>query len=444
MSGIALILAGHGSHISANTAGVVWGYVDRLRQLGVADEITACFWKEPPAYSHVLDTVEAGDIVIVPVFTAQGYFTGEVLPTEMGLTGGLTRRNQKRIHLTPTVGEHPLLDAIVETRLRQIVARHGLPPADTAAAIIGHGTQRNRRSRDTARHQADRIRSLNWLREAVAVYLDDEPAIPSVYKSTRAANIIALPYFLADGSHVTRDVPRALGIADKEAGARIKGRSVFYGDPVGTDQTICEVILDLARGTGLPFEAKANHGAWSAFPSAGRIALMQALKTKRILRFGRVTVSRERVWHSDEAKDQRAVASPAELRSLLRENPFRPLPTRGELPGGWHVALEKPADAHAVVETAYPGLIADWAAQNRGSLQTESLAEIGLRQNGLFKGIHQLPRSMIQAAVDRACGACIRQPTWWASSQERRDELPCRSACNFWLSTARQMGDAIA
>ena len=35
MSRVALILAGHGSHISAETAGVVWRYADRLRRLGV-------------------------------------------------------------------------------------------------------------------------------------------------------------------------------------------------------------------------------------------------------------------------------------------------------------------------------------------------------------------------------------------------------------------------
>ena len=50
MSEIALVLAGHGSHISPHTAGIVWRYVDLLRLWGVADEITACFWKEPPAF----------------------------------------------------------------------------------------------------------------------------------------------------------------------------------------------------------------------------------------------------------------------------------------------------------------------------------------------------------------------------------------------------------
>ncbi|RMG79916.1 MAG: cobalamin biosynthesis protein CbiX, partial [Chloroflexi bacterium] len=59
MSKVALILAGHGSHIRHQTAGIVWQYVDQLRRLGVAHEVTACFWKEQPAYYEVLDTVTA-------------------------------------------------------------------------------------------------------------------------------------------------------------------------------------------------------------------------------------------------------------------------------------------------------------------------------------------------------------------------------------------------
>ncbi|HVU10623.1 MAG TPA: CbiX/SirB N-terminal domain-containing protein, partial [Phototrophicaceae bacterium] len=67
----ALILAGHGSHISPNTAGVVWEQVDRLRTLNVADEVTAAFWKETPSFHQAINTLDADDITIVPLFTAQ-------------------------------------------------------------------------------------------------------------------------------------------------------------------------------------------------------------------------------------------------------------------------------------------------------------------------------------------------------------------------------------
>ena len=442
MSGIALILAGHGSHISGETAGIVWGYVDRLRAWGVADEITACFWKEPPAYSQVLETVAADDIVIVPVFTARGYFSSEVIPTEMGLGAGVNVREDKRIHLTPTIGEHPHLEAIVDKRLRDIVAMYGLPPRETAAAIIGHGTPRNRHSRDAARQQADRVREINWLREVVAVYLDDKPDIPSVYASTTAANIIALPYFLAPGSHVTRDLPRALGISGLRSPEVVDGRAVYYAEPVGSDETICQVILQLARGTNLSFAPERSTCAWGGFPQAGRQTLLNALETARILNFGQLMVSEERVWHGDEVADSIALDSPAALRAFLRERPFRPLPTSRDLPGAWHVDLAHPAQAHAVIETIYPGLIADWAAQRHGTLKIESLQAIGSRQDGMFKDIHKLPEEIIRKAISKVCGNCIRQPSWWSEIGPASAGLPCRAACNLWLSTARKIGDA--
>ena len=442
MSGVALILAGHGSHISANTAGVVWAYVDRLRRLGVADEITACFWKEQPAFARVLNSVSAEEVVIVPVFTAQGYFTREVLPAEMGLDGPLTRRGKRRIHLTPTVGEHPLLNTIVDARLRDTMAKFELPAGQTAAAIIGHGTPRNRGSRAAAKAQADRLRALGWLKEVVSVYLDDEPAIPSVYHKSSAPNIIALPYFLAEGSHVSGDVPRALGLSPGQTAQSIKGRKVYYCKPVGGDESICAVILDLARETGIPFQASSQGDSWAGFPTAGRDSLLRALAAERVLQIGQVTLSAERVWRSgDSVAGSRAITTPADLRSRLRLAPFRPLATSRDLPGGWRVDLKTPEQAHAALETVYPGLVAEWAAQRDGRLEIESLQTISQRQVGLFKDVHLLPAQVIEQTVEQVCGGCVCQPSWWNGESS---ELPCRSACNLWLSTAQKKGETAA
>ncbi len=433
MSGVALVLAGHGSHISANTAGIVWGYVDRLRRMGVADEITACFWKEPPAFSQALAALESHQVVIVPLFTANGYFTSQVIPTEVGLRGPTTSIGDKRVFCTAPLGEHPLLDTIVNQRLSDLVAARNLPPAGTAAAIIGHGTRRNPRSRDAARRQANRISALGWFAEVVDCYLDDQPDIPSIYRRTRSRHIIALPYFLAEGSHVRQDVPRALGIAGNGAAENVGDRFVHFAEPVGTDDSVCDVILALAQTSGLPFETQPDRGAWAGFPKAGAGDLLAALEQSDMLRFGQICLTRERVWHSDNFAS-RACSSPAALRGLLRGVAFHPLPTQVGLPGGWHVELAGPGDAPAVLETVYPGLVADWAAQRRGALQTESLADIGGRQDGMFKDIEQLPSPVIQRTIDEICGACARQPTWHGAD----GDLPCRAPCNWWLTNARK------
>lgn len=440
MSGIALVLAGHGSHISPNTAGIVWRCVDRLRRWAVAAEITACFWKEPPSFRHALDTITARQVVIAPIFTAQGYFTQTVIPTEMELRGRVTVKSGKTIYLTPGIGEHPWLEEIVRQRVQDVLISQKLPLTETAVAVIGHGTRRDPHSRDATRRQARLIRQRTRVREVVDVYLDDEPDIPSIYQSTRAKNIIALPYFLASGSHVTLDVPQALGLSQNSFPERIKGRNVFYTKPVGGGEALCSVILELARDTGLPFEIKEG-AAWSGFPKAGRSSLLRALEHDSVLQFGQVKVKRDKVWHThtDEAGDSAALSSPAALRAFVREDPFRPLSTSGDLPGGWHVDLQHPQQAHAVIETIYPTLVADWAAQKNGTFAAESLAATAARQSGMFKGIHQLPAGVIEHAIETVCGRCIRQPTWWQAADN--EKIPCKSACNSWLSTAKQLGD---
>ena len=439
MSGIALILAGHGSHISANTAGIVWDCVDRLRGLGVADEITACFWKEAPAFSAALDTVIADDVVVVPLFTARGYFTSQVLPSEMGLSGALTRRGQRRIHLTPSLGEHERLDAIVDRRLQAVIERHALPGAQTAIAVIGHGTRRSRQSQDTARQQADRLRAIGWASEVAAVYLDDDPDIPSIYRSTSAPNILALPWFLADGSHVSLDLPRALGISGQHDVEEAQGRRIYVCAPVGDAASLCQAILDLARDTGLPFAPQARTNDWAGFPMAGASELLAALDTGDELRFGQVMLSNQRVRHCQDRPDSRAYETPAALRKHIREQPFRSLASSGDLPAGWHVELDAPVAAHAALETIYPGLLADWAAWQRGSFTTTSLADLSQRQVGFFRDIHELPTAIIKAAIEKVCGSCIRQPSWWHETIMSDETLPCREACNHWLSAARSL-----
>ncbi|MFN8528773.1 MAG: CbiX/SirB N-terminal domain-containing protein [Anaerolineae bacterium] len=106
----ALILAGHGSHISPNTAGMVWDLVDGLRAADVdftANEITAAFWKEMPSFHQVLNTVTATDITVVPIFTANGYFTQTVIPSEMGPYGQHYQTERADHSLcTPPLSEH--------------------------------------------------------------------------------------------------------------------------------------------------------------------------------------------------------------------------------------------------------------------------------------------------------------------------------------------------
>lgn len=437
----ALILAGHGSHISPETAGLVWRHVDRLRAEGVADEITAAFWKEKPSFATALNMVTAREVTIVPLFTARGFFTQEVIPAEMGLTGEVTRRDGRLIRYTPPLHEHPYLATVARRRVESARRDFGLPPEQTAVAIIGHSTRRNPQSREATEAQAARLRAAGIA--AWAVYLEDTPAISSIYDLTAAPNLIAVPWFLAAGSHTTIDLPRELGLRPGATEGMVRGRRVVYTAPVGVDDDLRGVILALAAEAGMAL----NPGsvgpvsaaeAWDGFPTAGREALLAAVRETGLLRLGGLRLSPDevRVWGDEAAAD--LIHQPAALRQRVREAPFRSLATADDLPRGWRVPVGRPEWLHAIVETIYPGLVADWAARREGTLRVNDLRATAGRQVGMLRPLAGLAPAAEAALVARTCGGCVCHPLW---SDAAVADLPCPEPCNHWLSAALEDAD---
>jgi sirohydrochlorin cobaltochelatase len=431
----ALLLAGHGSHISPHTAGLVWSYVDRLRALGIADEVGACFWKEAPAFSQVLDSFCSDTVIVVPALAADGYFARTVIPAEMGLSGPLTCRGTKCIHYTQPLGLHPRLGDVLHNCVSDLMIEQGLDTCDVAVAVIGHGTRRDARSQGAARIQAQSLeRSWPGL-TVLEAYLDDEPSIASIYERTGAPVILAAPWFLAPGSHVSVDVPRELGLPSGASSGRAGGRFVYYLGATGTADVVCEVILELARTCGPDLKVGRPASVWSGFPRRGAQALWNEVCEQGRLQFGELLLTPTEVRPVAEDAEVRCVCSPAELRSIVREQPFRPLPEATGLPAGWRVALRQPHELAAVVETIYPGAVADWAAWRKGAFQPESLAAVAARQTGNYRAVDELPAAIVAQVSATLCDNCVRQPTWNGVGTAT-DELPCRSPCNLWLSKA--------
>ena len=427
----ALVLAGHGSHISPETAGIVWQQVDKLRALNIADEVTAAFWKETPSFHQVIDTLTADDITIVPLFTAQGYFTQTVILAEMNLNGALTERDGRTIRYTPTLSEHPYLAQIVRERVSTAIAQSGTDSSEIAIAIIGHGTRCSTESRRATQQQAVQVRDL--AAESFAVYLDDTPAIPDIYTLTTRPVIIAVPFFLALGSHTTIDVPAELGLPAGAGFGQIKGHDVYYTLPVGVGDDLNETILDLARDSGAPLREPSSAGVWDGFPSAGRDHLIDAVRAAGWIEFGQLTLSLHEIRPTeiDFEREVIEISDPTTLRDHVRRDPFRPLATSTDLPRDWVVRIDKRSQIHAVVETIYPGLAAEWA---RGeTLPFTPLEILAKRQTGMYRQVDQLSDERRAEVVAQVCGMCVRHPTWFDGI---REPLPCAEACNFWLTHA--------
>lgn len=203
--------------------------------------------------------IDAPEVYVVPDFISEGYFTQDVIPRELGLTGPTTdNRFGKTWHYCLPVGVHSSMTQLILRRAAEVAS--GIDPADTTLIITGHGTGLNQNSTKAIKDQADLIAASGAGYAAVLdAYMEEQPFIADWHKSATTQNVVVVPFFISDGLHSYQDIPVLLGM-EKEVGAaasqrevfrhnphHIHGKNLFYSSAIGTEPLIADVILDQVR-----------------------------------------------------------------------------------------------------------------------------------------------------------------------------------------------------
>jgi len=84
--GFGLAVVGHGTERNENSAKAIEYHTDRIRERGRFDEVQAVYMDEEPEVDDVTEFFESDDVVVVPLFIADGFHTQEDIPEDMGLT----------------------------------------------------------------------------------------------------------------------------------------------------------------------------------------------------------------------------------------------------------------------------------------------------------------------------------------------------------------------
>jgi len=84
--GFGLAVVGHGTNRNEHSARAIEYHAERIRERGRFEEVKALFMDEEPEVDDVTDYFESDDVVVVPLFVADGYHTQEDIPEDMGLT----------------------------------------------------------------------------------------------------------------------------------------------------------------------------------------------------------------------------------------------------------------------------------------------------------------------------------------------------------------------
>jgi sirohydrochlorin cobaltochelatase len=108
----ALLIVGHGSTENPDSSTPYFDHAREVRKRKLFAEVHCCFWKEEPSMREALYMIDADEIYIVPDFISEGYFTQEVIPRELELTGPTTQIHGKTIHYCDPVGIHPSMTSL--------------------------------------------------------------------------------------------------------------------------------------------------------------------------------------------------------------------------------------------------------------------------------------------------------------------------------------------
>jgi sirohydrochlorin cobaltochelatase len=267
----ALVIVAHGSHLNPDSSAPTHRHADTIRATGAFDEVKTGFWKEEPSLREVLRTVESEEVYVVPLFISEGYFTEQVIPRELRLSGwdvsewgsdGLSADTAtlaaedtgQTVHYCGPVGTHEAMTDVLVRRAETVTGDSDVGPGFGFAAV-GHGTERNENSAKAIEYHADRVREMDRFDEVQALYMDEEPEVDDVTDYFESEDVVVVPLFIADGFHTQEDIPEDMGLTDDyrtgyDVPATVDGHRIWYAGAVGTEGLMADVVLERASEAG--------------------------------------------------------------------------------------------------------------------------------------------------------------------------------------------------
>ena len=141
--GVGLAVVGHGTDRNDNSAKAVEYHAERIRDRGRFEEVKALFMDESPEVDDVTAYFRSRDVVLVPLFIADGFHTQEDIPEDVGLTDDHRRGwsvpadvDGHRLWYAGAVGTEELLAGVVLER----AAAAGADVGDALETVRGDVT----------------------------------------------------------------------------------------------------------------------------------------------------------------------------------------------------------------------------------------------------------------------------------------------------------------
>jgi uroporphyrin-III C-methyltransferase len=240
----ALVIAAHGSRRDPAANALVRGLAEAVRGRRLFDEVAVAFHQGEPRFDTVLDEISSEVVTVVPLLTSVGHYADVVLPQALARS---RRFGEIRLRQTPPVGTHAGIAPLVARRVTELLRESGLDRHATTLALVGHGTRRHPESRTSTLQLVDTLRRRRVAGEVLPAFLDDDPSLETLAQRARWPHLVAVPFLIGGGAHVSEDIPRLIALGQSRLATRDSRLNVIVDHPIGLYPGLVEVIIDLAR-----------------------------------------------------------------------------------------------------------------------------------------------------------------------------------------------------
>ena len=124
--------------------------------------------------------------------------------------------------------------------------------SDAALVVLGHGSTRNKESGTTVYLHASTLRARRIFAQVREAFWKQEPHVKAVLSELTVPRTFVAPLFISEGYFSEKVIPAELGFGERDKrGLSRKGSTqaqiVFYCKPVGSHESMTEVVLARAR-----------------------------------------------------------------------------------------------------------------------------------------------------------------------------------------------------
>jgi sirohydrochlorin ferrochelatase len=227
---VAAVLVSHGDRGGTDPNATLRAQAEAVQRLTNLGSVTIGVLKGTPSVEEALEAAErsgATDILVCPLFMADGYFAGRVLPHRLDEANVATR-----IRTLPPLGLDPGIVDLLLADATDAACKAGFALKETSLLIVGHGSKFGPASANATKAVAENAAAAAQFASVTTAFLEEPPLLDETLGATKTPTVVA-GFFFGEGMHAAEDVPEAI--------ARSHARAVYIG-AVGTSPRIPHLI----------------------------------------------------------------------------------------------------------------------------------------------------------------------------------------------------------